>query len=67
MSQILAKAASEGDLSRAGIMKGMDDVGKLTFGGMVADEAYGAPEPASRSASRPCSRSRPTRWRRTEA
>ncbi len=43
MSQILAKAASEGDLSRAGIMKGMNDVGKLTFGGMVADEAYGAP------------------------
>jgi ABC-type branched-subunit amino acid transport system substrate-binding protein len=44
MSQILAKAAKDGDFSHAGIKKGMDTVGTLTFDGAVADEPYGTPE-----------------------
>lgn len=44
MSQILAKAVKDGDLSRAGIMKAMNTVGTLHFEGAVADEPYGAPK-----------------------
>lgn len=41
MSQVLAKAIEGNDLSRAGIMKAMDNVGTLTFDGLVANEPYG--------------------------
>jgi ABC-type branched-subunit amino acid transport system substrate-binding protein len=44
MSQILTKAVKDGDLSRDGVMKAMNSIGKLTFDGAVADEKYGAPE-----------------------
>lgn len=41
MSQVLAKAVEDNDLSRDGIMNAMNNVGTLTFDGMVADEPYG--------------------------
>jgi ABC-type branched-subunit amino acid transport system substrate-binding protein len=44
MSQVLAKAVKDGDLSRDGVMKAMNTVGTLTFDGTVADEPYGAPK-----------------------
>jgi ABC-type branched-subunit amino acid transport system substrate-binding protein len=43
VSQILAKAVANGDLSRAGIMKAMQDAGTLKFGGLVGDYKYGQP------------------------
>lgn len=44
MSQILTKAVEQKDLSRDGIMKAMENVGTLTFGGMVGDQKYGLPD-----------------------
>ena len=44
MTQILKNAIKNGDLSRDGIMKGMNTVGMLKFQGMVADQKYGAPK-----------------------
>jgi ABC-type branched-subunit amino acid transport system substrate-binding protein len=41
VSQILTKAVANGDLSRAGIMKAMQDVGTLKFGGLGGDYKYG--------------------------
>jgi ABC-type branched-subunit amino acid transport system substrate-binding protein len=44
MSQILATAVKNGDLSHKGIVKAAADTKKLTFNGMVADETFGAPD-----------------------
>ncbi len=41
MSQVLAKAIEGNDLSREGILDAMNNVGTLTFDGLVADEPYG--------------------------
>lgn len=41
MSQVIAKAIANNDLSREGIMNAMNTVGTLTFDGLVADEPYG--------------------------
>lgn len=41
MSQVLAKAIADNDLSREGILNAMNNVGTLTFDGLVADEPYG--------------------------
>lgn len=41
VSQILEKAVADGDLSRAGIKKAMEEVGTLKFEGLVGDYKYG--------------------------
>lgn len=41
MAQVLAKAISNNNLTRDGIMNAMNTVGTLTFEGLVADEPYG--------------------------
>jgi ABC-type branched-subunit amino acid transport system substrate-binding protein len=41
VSQILAKAVADGDLSRAGIKKAMEEVGTLKFEGLSGDYKYG--------------------------
>lgn len=41
MSQVLAKAIENNDLSRAGILEAMNTVGTLKFDGLVADQVYG--------------------------
>jgi ABC-type branched-subunit amino acid transport system substrate-binding protein len=43
MAQILEKAVANGDLSRDGIVKAMNDVGTIKTGGLLGDYAYGAP------------------------
>jgi ABC-type branched-subunit amino acid transport system substrate-binding protein len=40
--QVLEKAASNGDLSRAGIMRARDELGSLDFQGLFSTYAYGA-------------------------
>jgi len=41
VSQVLNKAVALGDLSHAGIMKAMEQVGTLTFNGLSGDYKYG--------------------------
>jgi hypothetical protein len=43
---VLEKAVAMGDLSRDGIIKAMNSIDKLTFGGLTGDYKYG--EPADR-------------------
>jgi ABC-type branched-subunit amino acid transport system substrate-binding protein len=42
--QILEQAVEDGDLSREGILKAMEDVGTLTFDGLSGDYKYGPVE-----------------------
>lgn len=44
MSQILEKAVSDGDLSRDGIEKAMEEVGTIKLGNLLGDYKYGPPE-----------------------
>jgi ABC-type branched-subunit amino acid transport system substrate-binding protein len=43
-AQVLEEAAASGDLSRAGVVKAMEQVGTLRFDGLSGDYAYGPPE-----------------------
>ena len=43
MSQVLATAVKNGDLSHAGIVKAAADTKKFTFNGLVNSETFGAP------------------------
>lgn len=43
VAQVLDKAAAAGDLSRAGVVKAMEQVGTLRFDGLSGDYAYGPP------------------------
>jgi ABC-type branched-subunit amino acid transport system substrate-binding protein len=42
MDQVLEQAAKNGDLSKAGILKAMNQVGTLKFDGLVGDYKYGS-------------------------
>lgn len=44
VTQVLEKAVELGDLSRAGIVKAMEEVGTLTFDGLSGDYTYGPAE-----------------------
>jgi ABC-type branched-subunit amino acid transport system substrate-binding protein len=48
MQQVLEKAVKNGDLSRAGIVKAMNQVGTLKFDGLLGDYVYGK-KPADRN------------------
>jgi ABC-type branched-subunit amino acid transport system substrate-binding protein len=41
LAQILEQAVKDGDLSHAGIIKAMENVGSLKFGGLLGDYEYG--------------------------
>jgi ABC-type branched-subunit amino acid transport system substrate-binding protein len=41
MVQVLEQAVEDGDLSREGILRAMEDVGTLTFDGLTGDYVYG--------------------------
>jgi ABC-type branched-subunit amino acid transport system substrate-binding protein len=41
MVQVLEQAVEDGDLSREGILRAMEDVGTLTFDGLTGDYQYG--------------------------
>ena len=43
VTQVLERAAARGDLSRAGIVAAMEDVGTLRFDGLSGDYPYGPP------------------------
>lgn len=43
ITDIVAQAVKDGDLSHDGLIKAMGEIGKLTFGGLVSDEPYGLP------------------------
>lgn len=43
VSQILEKAVQLGDLSRPGIIKAMNSIDKLSFGGLLGDYTWGPP------------------------
>lgn len=43
VSQVLEKAAKNGDLSHAGILKAVTQIKKLSFGGLTGDYKYGNP------------------------
>jgi ABC-type branched-subunit amino acid transport system substrate-binding protein len=44
VAQVLEKAASRGDFTRAGIVKAMESVGTLRFDGLSGDYVYGPPD-----------------------
>jgi ABC-type branched-subunit amino acid transport system substrate-binding protein len=43
VTKVLEEAVARGDLSRPGIVKAMNGLKKLTFGGLVGDYGWGAP------------------------
>ena len=43
VAQVLERAADKGDLSRAGMVRAMEDVGTLRFDGLSGDYPYGPP------------------------